>query len=467
MACEPNTKSDCYSGPANTEGTGICAAGKQTCDSQGNGYGACVGEVLPSTEDCAASDTDENCDGFECGIWGRGFSGLSLQQVVAKSDGGLLIAGIFYGNIEFAGEPYHAIPPSTFVAELKDDGREAWFSDLGALGTPRGLVLDPGGGAYVLTEQSKPFPSPNTLSVIVAVDSTGVLRWSHEYNQRAFRALAADQAGVVLAGSLVAPIDLGDGQLEPGGEDAIVARLSPKGDLVWKQMFGGGANDHVNDVVVDASGFFYCVGRIGGALGGIQLPLGSDKGFILRIQGDGTFSNQRILAANEKVLVEPIKAATDKAGSLTVVGAFGRDFGTVDFDETLGTQLQTFAMRLHAVFPNTFDVDWETAIYPADPEGAKIAVGASGATTIGGQAKYAVNWGGQPVSIGSSLVTKLDSSGGYLWHLVPSGPTGALTRVIVLDSEEVVAVGATSSSALNVGTGNVPALDSFIFKTGK
>ncbi|MEZ4376470.1 MAG: hypothetical protein R3B07_37040 [Polyangiaceae bacterium] len=424
--------------------------------------------MLPSTEDCAASDADENCDGFECGVWARAFSGISVGQVVAKSDGALLIAGSFYGDIEFAGKAYHAVPASLFVAELDAEGNGLWLSDLGALGAPRGLVLDPLGGAYVLAEKAKGFPNfGGLLSVILAVDSSGGLRWSKEYNQRAFRAIAADQMGVVMAGSLVEPIDLGDGELQPAGEDAIVTRLSRAGALVWKQMFGGGPEDHVNDVVLDASGYFYCVGLVGGSLGGAQLPLGSNKGFVLRLGADGTFSNQLILAANEKFSVEPLRVATDKAASVTVLGKFPKDFNTVDFDETLGTQPQAFLMRLHTAFPNRFEIDWETSVSPADPEASVVAVGSRGETTVGGQVRYAAAWGGETPGVGSSILTKFDSSGRYAWHQLPSGPTGGISRVVVLDSEEVVAVGATTGAAIDVGTGSIPALDSFIFKTGK
>src|SRR5262249_39227887 len=51
-SCVPNTTTSCYSGPAGTQGVGICKAGMQTCNAQGTGYGACMGEVLPAVEDC-------------------------------------------------------------------------------------------------------------------------------------------------------------------------------------------------------------------------------------------------------------------------------------------------------------------------------------------------------------------------------------------------------------------------------
>jgi protein-arginine deiminase len=60
--CMPGERRECYSGPANTKGIGVCVAGSQTCDASGTAWGACAGEVVPRTEDCASAQ-DEDCDG--------------------------------------------------------------------------------------------------------------------------------------------------------------------------------------------------------------------------------------------------------------------------------------------------------------------------------------------------------------------------------------------------------------------
>jgi len=50
----------CYSGPAGTNGRGLCRGGTRTCQGAA-GYGMCVGEILPQPETCDAADRD--CDG--------------------------------------------------------------------------------------------------------------------------------------------------------------------------------------------------------------------------------------------------------------------------------------------------------------------------------------------------------------------------------------------------------------------
>jgi protein-arginine deiminase len=61
--CTPGEQLPCYSGPSGTEGVGFCVGGVQICNADGNGYGACEGEVVPITETCT-TDGDDDCDGL-------------------------------------------------------------------------------------------------------------------------------------------------------------------------------------------------------------------------------------------------------------------------------------------------------------------------------------------------------------------------------------------------------------------
>lgn len=59
--CLEGQTAACYSGPAGTEGVGVCQSGLQTCDAEGS-WGPCVGEIVPSTEICGNGD-DDDCNG--------------------------------------------------------------------------------------------------------------------------------------------------------------------------------------------------------------------------------------------------------------------------------------------------------------------------------------------------------------------------------------------------------------------
>ncbi len=59
--CTQGHTANCYSGANGTEGVGECVHGTKTCDASGQ-YGACQGEVTPTTEVCD-DQKDNDCDG--------------------------------------------------------------------------------------------------------------------------------------------------------------------------------------------------------------------------------------------------------------------------------------------------------------------------------------------------------------------------------------------------------------------
>jgi hypothetical protein len=59
--CKPGETASCYTGPAGTQGVGVCKAGSRLCDGAGH-WGTCVGQALPSAEICG-NTVDESCDG--------------------------------------------------------------------------------------------------------------------------------------------------------------------------------------------------------------------------------------------------------------------------------------------------------------------------------------------------------------------------------------------------------------------
>lgn len=60
--CTPFSLTPCYGGPAGTSGVGVCQNGQQMCNSTGTGFGACIGDIVPSAEVCD-DGLDNDCDG--------------------------------------------------------------------------------------------------------------------------------------------------------------------------------------------------------------------------------------------------------------------------------------------------------------------------------------------------------------------------------------------------------------------
>ncbi len=62
-SCTPEQTQECYNGPENTQGQGICKPGTRKCGPSGI-WEACVGEVWPSTE-IYGNQIDEDCNGAD------------------------------------------------------------------------------------------------------------------------------------------------------------------------------------------------------------------------------------------------------------------------------------------------------------------------------------------------------------------------------------------------------------------
>ena len=60
--CAPGTTQECYTGPADTAGRGICHTGRTRCQADGS-LGDCAGEQLPAEAEECGNLVDDDCDG--------------------------------------------------------------------------------------------------------------------------------------------------------------------------------------------------------------------------------------------------------------------------------------------------------------------------------------------------------------------------------------------------------------------
>ncbi len=93
--CTGDETQRCYSGRAFSAGIGICKSGTQQCV---NGlFGACEGEVTPTTESCANPGHDDDCDFFVDDVTGAGATCFAFGRLGVCStgqrvcDGGALV----------------------------------------------------------------------------------------------------------------------------------------------------------------------------------------------------------------------------------------------------------------------------------------------------------------------------------------------------------------------------------------
>ncbi len=128
---------NCYSGPAGTEGVGMCVASTRTCTPEGV-YGPCEGEVTPQPESCDTTG-DDDCDGssscVETTQWAYDTSGSGSDNgyaVAVDGDGNVVVAGYFVNTVDFGGGPLTSAGGSdVFAVKLSGDGEHLWSQRFG------------------------------------------------------------------------------------------------------------------------------------------------------------------------------------------------------------------------------------------------------------------------------------------------------------------------------------------------
>jgi hypothetical protein len=146
--CTAGATQACYSGPAGTQGVGVCTAGQATCGADGT-WGACSGEKLPTPELCKTPE-DEDCNGtLSCAAWQHAYGGANgsatLTGLAVGADGHAVVVGSFTGSVDFGNGPVSPQNPGDgFIAKYDVSGKLVWLKQL-VRGGPSSVALAPNG----------------------------------------------------------------------------------------------------------------------------------------------------------------------------------------------------------------------------------------------------------------------------------------------------------------------------------
>jgi hypothetical protein len=386
MPCTPKATQDCYNGAAGTEGKGLCIGGKQTCKDDGMGFGPCVGEVVPTPENCA-SGQDQDCNGTaaQCTgayLWSKRFGNATSDQhtydVARDGTGNTLVAGTSGGTIDFGGGGLPNVTASAFLVKLDDKGNHVYSKNFGASAI-----------AYAVTSDA-----------------------------------ASD---MILTGTFQGSIDLGGGTLSnPGSEIIFLAKFDPSGALVFSKPLGVGGWTNSTDVVTDAAGNIYLTGFFYGTAdfgGGPLVSTNANSAFVARFDAMGNHVYSVRLGGTSGYNARAEHLGVGALGDVVVAGGFN---GTINVGGTSLTSQGTdlFVARLDptgkTVYAKRFGPGVDIGIVSAmGLAGANaVAVNADGSAVIAAGYSGTVDLGGSTVTSAGSkdiFVAKLDPMGARVW----------------------------------------------------
>jgi hypothetical protein len=184
----------------------------------------------------------------------------TAQDTVADSSGNVYVIGNATGDF---GNQLNQGTQDEYLTKYDSAGNVVWTRMLGSAGSASGysLALDPTGGVVVAgsttgTVMSTAISDGNTDTYVARYDATGNETWAKQLqtlseNQPA--SVSVDASGNVYVGGQVSGL-IGAGAANSGGNDAYLAKLDSKGNVVYEKQSGTSGNDSVAATATTSDG---------------------------------------------------------------------------------------------------------------------------------------------------------------------------------------------------------------------
>ena len=439
-SCEPGMTAPCYTGPAGTEGIGLCRAGTGICSPDGSSQDACEGSILPAPENCVTPE-DEDCDGSAppCEgtlFWGKRFGAQGDQTATALAvdeAGNIFITGTFDGTVDFGGGPLvSAGGGDIFLAKLTPSGEPLWSKSFGDASGPQvgtSIAVDHTGAVLIVGQYtgtidfgSVPLESYGGSDVFLAkFDTEGGPLWSSHFSNFATNvatSIATDGANNVVISTTSNGVLVfgGDGLNAIDGFDVFVAKLDADGEHVWSQRFGGPDDQYGQALAVTAAGDVTVSASFLGSMdfgGGTLMSAGGQDLALARLNADGDHVwSQRFGSAGDQTVRD---GALDPAGHLVTAGSFA---GALSFGaDPLVSSGETDVFL--AMLDGEGSQVWSKRFGDPAPQAAgSVAVDGAGNILVAGHFSSQVDFGGgKLVSAGGDdvFLVKLAADGSHVW----------------------------------------------------
>jgi hypothetical protein len=214
-----------------------------------------------------------------------GTSRYDLAAAATADPNGVVVAG--FTNLALPGQTFHH-RSDVFVRQISSDGGARWTTQFGGSGIDQVLAVAAGSdGVYVAGFTDGPLPKQPPIggqdAFVAKLGPRGRVVWVRRFGTRSDE--QATSIAVVPKGVIVGGWTSGSLAGERNGaEDAFVARFGFSGTLTWVRQFGGSADDAVAGLAADGSKVF----AVGSTAGGVHGPsAGGIDGFIRKLGAGG------------------------------------------------------------------------------------------------------------------------------------------------------------------------------------
>jgi uncharacterized delta-60 repeat protein len=325
--------------------------------------------------------------------WNRTLGGASAEQgwsVAVGSDGAVYVAG----NTQSAG----AGNKDLLLAKYSSSGDMLWKKTLGgASGDGASSIAAGADGSLYVTGSTQSINGYDDV-LLVKYTAAGEISWKKalvgtSYDYGIGIAEAAD-GSVYVSGATQS--------VGAGNTDALVAKYTSSGELIWQRTLGGAFYDYGDDIAIGSDGSVFLAGRTQGVSGG------DNRMLVAKLSASGALQWQKSLSGPGTVSGSGIAVGSD--GSVYVSGPGTRTSASLEF--------------VVAKFTPSGDLSWQKGLGgTGQDESQGLVIGSDGALYVAGQTASAGSsgFGGWDV-----LTARLPSDGGgdmtagpFAWRDIP------------------------------------------------
>lgn len=425
--CTPGSKVDCYEGPPSTKGVGNCHAGTMECNAAGTELGACVGQVMPATEQCDVAG-DEDCDGVKCSeaVWatilrGNGGAALAGLRLAVDPQGNTFLSFYHEGLVDLGNGVVCADADGGCLAKVGPDGKAQWAQDL--ITGP--IAADAQGNLYMA------YQATTSGLTLASYSPAGQVQWSKSWSMTSGSvgpsAIACKSGqGVVISGGFTGgSLTFGSGPLAlatpPGGMgDGFVLKVDDSnGTPVWARsvtdaMGHPGTHQGVSGVALGPTGDVFISGVYSSTVSieGMTITT-AGKLYAARL-GAATGNAQWLKGFTNPGMIVPTDIAVDSAGKPVLTGQLssGVNFGGGDL--TNHGAYDVFLLKLDAGGGH----DWSSLVGGSGQDGSpSVAFDSADDLVFSSEAQSpSVDVGSTMLPGPGLLLGKSTGAGSHLWN---------------------------------------------------